>query len=158
MQFPPKYYSSKCHCYKCYLGSTAGNCLLLLGSLLSGTSSGWGKPDSSSQGFEILMASRQQMWFCSEAQPPKSESSYTEKMNVVSKLILWNVVTLFTSSFLMSLESPTPVIPLHSLDPLRWFKSFTWQKMNCRGINPPTSFLLLLFLIISSTYYKKDKG
>lgn len=91
--------------------------------------------------------------FVPEIQLPKTESSYTEKKNVVSKLVLWNVVSQFLFDALEKSHSHDPF----ALTGPCWGE-LTHSLMNCRGINPPTSFMLLLFLIISSTYYNKDKG
>lgn len=95
--------------------------------------------------------------FVTETQLPKSESCYAEKDDVVSKPVPWNMVSLLNSSFLMNWESPTHVIHLHSLDPLRWFNSLLWQKTNWGGRIHP-HLLFCLFLIISSKCHKKDKG
>lgn len=57
--------------------------------------------------------------FVTETQLPKSKSSYTEKDDVVSKQVPWDVVSLFNTPFLLNWGSPTPTIRLQSLDPLR---------------------------------------
>lgn len=151
-QFPCKYYSSKCHCYKCYLGSTDGRWKLftafmslprvIMQPLPSAT---FFADISQLPSYEVLKSSRlagSKHVFVTETQLPKSESCYTEKDDVASKLVPWNIVSLFNSSFLMNWGSPNPMIRLHSLDPLRWFNSLTWQKTNHGGENPPTSFFV----------------
>lgn len=119
----------------------------------------WCKPASILQGFEIPGSKAgSKHFFVTETQLPKSESSYKEKDDVVSKWVPWDVVSLFNSSFLVNWGSPTPTIHLQSLHPLRWFNSLMCQKTTQKGKNPPHIFFVWLLLIVSSKCHNKDKA
>lgn len=152
-QFACKYYSSKCHCYKHYFGSTDGRWKFFTAFMSLPRTIKQPLPSeiffadvSQLPSYKVLKSSSRlagsKHVFVTETQLPKSESCYAEKDDDVSKPVPWNTVSLFNSSFLMNWGSPTPMICLHSLDPLTWFNSLTWQKTNRGGKNPPTSFFI----------------